>query len=182
MVSRGPAQGFAGEQVVAVFGHDWDVSTRPTTLFPLVAPWHSAGVDWDLSGVKFLSYAPHMASMRRAADEGFDDALLLSTDGLVLEGPRFAVAWVVDGVLETTSLDLGILDSITRRYAIDLARKLDIEVVEGSWPLPRLSAASEVMVLSTIREVHPVGRVGEWNYEVGPVTKALAGEFSKLVG
>lgn len=182
VVSRGPAQGFEGEQVVAVFGHPWSVPSGPTSLFPLVAPWHAAGVDWDLAGVKFLSYAPNMSAVRRAVAEGFDDALLLTTEGLILEGPRFAVAWVVDGVLETTSLDLGILDSITRRFTLDLARDAGIEVVEGVWPLARLGEASEMMALSTIHEVHPVGKVGDLSFPEGPMTAQLAEEFSQLVG
>lgn len=182
VVSRGPAQGFEGEQVVAVFGQDWESSTAPTSLYPLEVPWHPAGREWDLTGVKFLSYAPHMAAVRRARAEGFDDALLLSSDGLILEGPRFSVAWVVDQVLETTSLEIGILDSITRRFALDLASKAGIEVVEGVWPLERLEAAAEMMALSTTQEIHPVGRVGELRFEVGPVTSTLSEAFSELVG
>ena len=182
IVSRGPAHGFEGEQVVAVFGQDWESPTAPTSLYPLEAPWHPAGREWDLTGVKFLSYAPHMAAVRRARAEGFDDALLLTSDGLILEGPRFSVAWVVDGVLETTSLEIGILDSITRRYALDLAAKADIEVIEGVWPLERLKSASEMMALSTTQEIHPVGRVGELSFEVGSITTAMSEAFSQLVG
>ena len=37
---------------------------------------------------------------------------------MILEGPTFSFAWVVDGVLETAGLELGILDSITRRLVI----------------------------------------------------------------
>ena len=181
VVSRGPAAGFEGDQVVAVFGHTWSLPSGPTTLYPLEAPWHSAGVDWDLAGVKFLSYAPNMSAIRHAKAKGFDDALLLTTDGVILEGPRFCVAWVVDGVLETTTLDMGILDSITRRHVLDLARQSGIEVEEGTWPIGRLADASEMMAMSTIHEVRPVTRVGDLAFEEGPVTSLLASEFTKLV-
>lgn len=182
VVSRGPAAGFEGEQVIAVFGHPWTLPPGPTSLLPVEAPWHASGVDWDLAGVKFLSYAPNMSAIRRAKAEGYDDALLLTTDGLILEGPRFAVAWVVDDVLETTSLEMGILDSITRRFVLDIARSTGIEVAEGAWPLSRLEEATEMMALSTIQEVQPVSRVGDIDIDLGPMTKRLGEEFQKLVG
>ena len=45
------------------------------------------------------------------------------------------MAWVVGGVLETPGLDLGILDSITRRVMLDMASQLGLEFVEepGIW-------------------------------------------------
>ena len=45
------------------------------------------------------------------------------------------MAWVVGGVLETPGLDLGILDSITRRVMLDMASQLGLEFVEGTWDL-----------------------------------------------
>ncbi len=182
VVSRGPAQGFEGEKVVAVFGHPWDRPQGPASLYPLEAPWHAAGVEWDLAGVKHLSYAPNMAAVRRANAEGFEDALLLTTDGMILEGPRSSVAWVVDGTLQTPGLDMGILDSITRRFVLDLAREAGIGVLEGVWPLSHLARASEVRVLSTIQEVRPVSRVGGMAFEEGSVTSVLSREFARLVG
>lgn len=166
---------------VIVFGHPWPASPEPARLYPVEAPWHAAGVDWDLAGAKILSYAPNLSATRRANSEGFDDALLLTTDGLVLEGPTFTVAWVMDDVLETPTLDLGILDSITRRVVLDLARDLGIEVVQGTWGLDRIGRASEVLAMSTTREVQPVGEIGDLRFAEGPVTRRLADAFDELV-
>lgn len=167
---------------VIVFAHEWAPQPGPARLYPLAAPWHAAGVDWDLAGAKLLSYAPNMAATRRAQAEGFDDALLLSNDGVILEGPTFSIVWVADGLLETPWLDLGILDSITRRVVLDQARASGVEVAEGSWPLSRLSEASEVIALSTIREVQPVSQVGAMAFEEGPVAARLARLFHALTG
>ena len=180
VVTRGPALPWSEpDPKVIVFAHPWERPQGPARLLPVTAPWHSGGVDWELAGAKLLSYAPNLAASRRARGEGFDDALLLTVDGWVLEGPTFSVAWVVDGVLETPSLELGILGSITRRVVLEDARNLELEVVEGRWGLDRLAAASEVMALSTIREVQPVGAVGERRWEPGPVTKRLAEAFAR---
>ncbi len=183
MVTRGSSvPGVDEPSNVIVFGHPGPVVAPSARLFPLDAPWHAAGVDWDLAGAKILSYAPNLAASRRAAGEGFDDALLTSTEGVILEGPTFSVAWLVNGVLETPTLDLGILDSITRRVVLEEAERMGLEVVEDSWNLDRLAEASEVMALSTVREVQAVSAVGELRFEPGPVTSKLASAFQVIVG
>jgi 4-amino-4-deoxychorismate lyase len=123
-----------------------------------------------------------MAATRRAVAEGFGDALLTTVDDTILEGPTFSVAWVVDEVVETPTLELGILDSITRRVMLELAEELGLEVVESSWGLERLDNATEVMALSTIREFQPVAAVGHRRFGEGRVTADLARLFFQKVG
>ncbi len=166
---------------VIVFSHSWPRGEDSTTLCPVVAPWHSAGVDWELAGAKVISYAPNLSASRRAQKLGFGDALLLTTDGVMLEGPTFSVGWVVDDRLETPSLDLGILFSITRDVVLGLAREIGIEVVEGVWKLDRLEQATEVLALSTVREVQGVTAVGDRTFDTGPTTAKLASRYSELI-
>lgn len=181
VVTRGSSvPGRADPPNTIVFGHSLPPIAGPVRLLPVVAPWHSADVAWDLAGAKTISYAPNMAAVRRAQEFGFEDALLVTPDGIVLEGPTFSVAWVVDGVLETPSLDLGILDSITRRVALEAASDAGLTILEGVWVLDRLHDASEVMAWSTIREVQSVTAVGERVWPLGPVTGILANTFQKL--
>jgi branched-subunit amino acid aminotransferase/4-amino-4-deoxychorismate lyase len=183
VVTRGSAvPGDVAEPVVIVFSHPTGKAEGPATLLPVTAPWHAAGVDWDLAGAKVLSYAPNMAATRHAVAKGFGDALLTTVDGVMLEGPTFSVAWVVDGVVETPSLELGILDSITRRVLLDLASELGLAVVESRWALDRLDDAGEVIALSTIREIQPVARVGDRRFGEGPITADLARLFYQKVG
>ncbi|HEU4917991.1 MAG TPA: aminotransferase class IV [Acidimicrobiia bacterium] len=175
VVTRGSAvPGVNHDPLTVVFAHEWIKGEVPTRLLPVQAPWHTAGADWELAGAKVLSYAPNLSASRRAAAEGFDDALLTTVDGVMLEGPTFSVAWVVDGVLETPGLGLGILDSITRRVMLELAAELRVEVVQGSWPLDRLDLAQEVLAISTVREIQPVSAVGPRRFIEGSVTADLA--------
>ncbi|NOY55736.1 MAG: hypothetical protein GXP34_07080 [Actinobacteria bacterium] len=150
-------------------------------VLPLEAPWHSDGATSELTGAKTLSYAPNMAANRVARLAGFDDALLYGRSGRILEGPTFCVAWVVDGVLETPSLDLGILASITRGATLQEAERAGIGVREGHFGLDRLDDADEVMALSTVKEVKPVVRVGERRFVPGPVTELLARRYRQRV-
>lgn len=180
VASRGSAiPGEPSPPRVIVFGHPVPPASGPATLLPVTAPWHAAGVPWELAGAKTLSYAPNLSAGRRATEQGFDDALLVTVDDLMLEGPTFSVAWVVAGVLETPTLDLGILDSITRRHVIGIAAEIGVEVREGEWTLDRLGVADEVMALSTVREVQPVSAVGRRRFVEGPISSRLAREFAQ---
>ncbi|MGF1616759.1 MAG: aminotransferase class IV [Acidimicrobiia bacterium] len=183
VVTRGSA--IPGEEqhpLVVVFAHLWSEGPDAVALGPVRAPWHGAGEEWELSGAKVLSYAPNLSATRSARADGFDDAVLISTEGVVLEGPTFSLAWVCDGVIETPALSLGILDSITRRHVLDLAAEEGLVTVEGSWNLSRLETADEVMALSTIRQVQPVSKVGNLAFDPGPVTRRLSRAYAQLVG
>lgn len=183
LVSRGSAvPGHDDPPNVIVFGHTWDDVVGPARLKTVIAPWHSAGVPWQLAGAKLTSYAPNMSASRTARSAGYDDALLVTTDGTVLEGPTFSIAWVVDEALETPTLELGILDSITRRSVLSVALRGGIEIVEGIWNLERLTVASEVMAVSTLREVQPVVEIDDRNWEPGRVTEFLSNGFAELTG
>ena len=183
MVTRGSSiSGVDGPSNVIIFRHPAPEIAPVVTLLPVPAPWHAAGIEWDLAGAKLLSYAPNVAASRRAKEGGFDDALLISSDALVLEGSTFSVAWMANGVLQTPTLDLGILDSITRKVVLEEAERMGLEVVEGLWNLENVAEASEVMALSTVREVQAVSEIGPLSFEAGHVTSRLADAFDAIVG
>lgn len=150
-------------------------------LMPVEAPWHPAGAEWQLAGVKTLSYAPNMAATRTARRAGYHDALLIGRDGTLLEAPTAGVFWVREGVLETAGQELGVLASVTMRFALEQARAEGIDVRPGRYPRSYLDEASEVAILSTTREIRPVVAVGDLAFEPGPVTTRLADAYERKV-
>ncbi len=122
-----------------------------------------------LIGAKTISYAANMLAQRLARERGFDEALLVSPDGHVLEAQTGAIFWVAaDGALCTSPLTEGILDSITRRV---LRRRLSI--AERSCETSDIMAAAEVFVAASSWEVRPVGRVDDHVFgdAPGPATR-----------
>jgi branched-subunit amino acid aminotransferase/4-amino-4-deoxychorismate lyase len=108
-----------------------------------------------LVGAKTLSYAANMEGGRRARAAGCHDALLVDADaGLVLEGPTWSLAWLEGRTLVFPPLDLGILDSITRRIAREA-----LPSAERRAPLGALTAADGALVLSTLQEARPVAEI-----------------------
>jgi branched-subunit amino acid aminotransferase/4-amino-4-deoxychorismate lyase len=151
-------------------------------LMPTEAPWHPGTDRSPFYAVKWLSYAANMASSDLARRQGYDDALLLTPDGLVLEGPTFSVAWVSGGHLETPSLGLGILPTITRAVLLgEAAPRLGLPVAEGVFPLGRLLEADEALALSTVKEVAPIAAVGDRALPRGEVGPRLAAAFREIV-
>ena len=101
-------------------------------------------------GPKTMSYAPNVAATRAAQRSGADDALLVTSEGVVAEGSTFAVLWVSDGVLHAPDRDLGLVDSVSRRFLVEAAH---LPVVEGRWPVEALARASEILAVSALRDV-----------------------------
>lgn len=128
-----------------------------------------------LDGVKSLSYAANMLCSRLARERGFDDAVLVTPHGRVLELPTASLFWVGDdGVLCTTPLTEHVLASITRAH---LMRLLDVE--ERVITSEQLLEVREAFVASTAREVHPVAAIEEREFEeAGEVTRKAAAAFS----
>ena len=73
-----------------------------------------------LDGIKSLSYAANMLAGRLAREQGYDEALLVTPHGRVLEGPTSSLFYVRDGRLLTPPLDEHILASITRALVIEV--------------------------------------------------------------
>lgn len=108
-----------------------------------------------LAGAKTISYAQNMQATRIAVSRGAGEAVFVSAAGVVLEAPTSSVFWVgEDGILRTPALELGILDSITRRVVVE---GLDVE--EGSYEPADLCAAREAFLASTTREIQPIAAV-----------------------
>ena len=131
-----------------------------------------------LDGVKSLSYAANMLCGRLARERGFDEALLVTPHGRVLEGPTSSVFWVDDsGELCTPPLDDHILASITRAHLMEL-----VEVTERSVTTDELLGASEAFMASSVREVQSVAAIEDREFgETGEVTHKVAAAFAAHV-
>ncbi len=110
-----------------------------------------------LDGIKSLSYAANMLASRVARERGFDEALLVTPHGRVLEAPTSSLFYVAgDGALCTTPLEDHILASITRNAVLELTGAEERAVTADE-----LLGCHEAFLASTTREVQPVSRIEE---------------------
>lgn len=150
-------------------------------LQPRVAPWHPAGSVSELTGAKSLSYGPNLAARLAAVADGFDDALLYSPGGDVLEGPTYSIGWIIGERFEIPGPELGVLAGVTSAAVCEVAPAVGLEVAPGRYPLGRLFEADEVVAMSTLRAVRPVVALGERALAAGPVAGTLNGLYEQLV-
>jgi branched-chain amino acid aminotransferase len=124
-----------------------------------------------LDGLKTLSYGGNMLAGRLAREQGFDEALLVTPHGRVLEGPTWSFFWVAGGELLTPPLEDRILPSITRAVVIEEAGAREAICTQED-----LALAEEAFIASTTREVLAIAAIDELVLRdaPGPVTNGAA--------
>jgi branched-chain amino acid aminotransferase len=130
-----------------------------------------------LDGIKSLSYGANMLAGRLARERGFDEALLVTPEGLVLEAPTSSIFWIKDGELLTPPLDEHILASITRAIVIEATG-----AAERSCTLEEMLAADEAFLASTTREVQAISAIDDRTFDApGPITSRTRDAVEALV-
>jgi len=183
------------------------VSARGNTVHVAIAAWPWGaylGEDGLSRGirVKVSSYTRHHVniSMVRAkasgyyvnsilanaevTAHGYDEALLLDTEGYVSEGAGENVFIVRNGVIYTPDV-ASCLDGITREAVITIAHDLGIEVREKRITRDEVYCADEAFFTGTAAEITPIREVDDRTIGTGrrgPVTEKLQGVFFDIVG
>jgi branched-chain amino acid aminotransferase len=119
-----------------------------------------------------------------ASKGGYEEAILLNHDGNVCEGSGENIYAVKQGRIITPPQTGGILDGITRRSIVQIARDIGFEVVERDLARAELMTADEVFLTGTaaelvgVREVddHPIG-----SGAAGPITLQLQRAFDEVL-
>ncbi|MDI5964531.1 aminotransferase class IV [Streptomyces sp. SL13] len=133
------------------------------------------------SAAKNISaYAGPRLAARAAQADGFDNCLLLTSEGLVSEAPTASVFLVEDGRLVTPRLQDAVLPSVTRAWVLLTARAMGLRADAEAVTPQRLRAADEVFLCGTGAEFTPVREVdgvpcGGWPGQ--PVTGRLVDAY-----
>jgi branched-chain amino acid aminotransferase len=128
-------------------------------------------------------YINSILANQEATNDGYDEALLLDTDGYVSEGSGENVFIVKNGKLYTPDL-ASCLDGITRDAIMTMAKDYKIEVIEKRITRDEMYCCDEAFFTGTAAEVTPIreldGRqIGEGKR--GPITTKLQGQFFDVV-
>jgi branched-chain amino acid aminotransferase len=128
-------------------------------------------------------YVNSILAKREALLDGYDEAIMLDTQGLVAEASGENLFVVRDGEIVTPPL-ANVLDGITRATVMQLAVEQGIPVVERSITRDELYVADEIFLTGTAAEVTPIREVDRRSVGSGtrgPVTKALQEAFFDVV-
>ena len=149
------------------------------------AHWQSGG-DFSLDeveniGSKTISYAMNINQTRLAQKSGYTDSLLLNKDGIILEGPTFCVSWIIDNKIYVPSLDLGILDSITRRTLIDIAKEAGLDLKIENIHINDIYNVDTVFALSTAKHGIFVSQIDDQTYTEDPLLEIIRQSFTDFI-
>ena len=135
--------------------------------------------------IKTISYAIHAASLKRAKQKGYDDALLVNTNGEVAEVTSANIFWVKRGKVYTPPLDAGCLEGVTRLVSLHIARDLGINIFEKSQLLGHMLSADEVFISSSLKLVVGVSEIvredRSYEFPEGPVTAKFRDYFHRTI-
>jgi len=128
-------------------------------------------------------YVNSVLAKNEALADGYDEALLLDTNGYVAEGTGENVFIVSKGVLKTPPLT-AVLPGITRDAVMTVAKDLGHEAHEALFTRDEVYTADEVFFSGTAAEITPVRELDRrmiGQGKAGPVAKALQKAFFKVV-
>ncbi len=129
-------------------------------------------------------YLNSMLATMEVRRAGYDEAILLTSDGYVADGPGENIFCVSDGVVATPDLSASILPGITRDTVIQIAQDLGYAVVQKQLIRADLALADEVFMCGTAAEVTPLREIDDQPIgagEPGPVTLELQSAYLDLV-
>jgi branched-chain amino acid aminotransferase len=128
------------------------------------------------------NYLNGIMAKEEARKRGFEEAVMLDTQGFIAEGGTESIFLVKDGRLMTPALGT-VLKSISRKSVLEVARVKGIETFEGRLPPGLFFTAEEIFFSGTPMKVLPVRQLEERVIEKvpGPVTKELFDAMSHIV-
>ena len=123
-----------------------------------------------------------IATMSKHAAEakGCSDALMFDYRGYVAEATGANVFFVKDGEVHTPDPDC-FLNGITRQTVIGMLRERQVKVHERHIMPEELEGFEQCWLTGTAAEVTPVGRIGDYGFEVGALTRDIAQAYETLV-
>ena len=123
-------------------------------------------------------YLNSILAKTETARAGYEEAILLDERGLVCEGSGENIFLVRDGVIVTPPHAASILDGISRRSIIQIARDLGYTVSERDIARAELYLAEEAFLCGTAAELVPVREIDDHSLgEPGEVTRVIQTKF-----
>ena len=133
--------------------------------------------------IKSLNYLNNILAKIEGKQAGAVEALMLNTDGYVVECTGDNIFWVKNEIIVTPPAHIGILEGVTRNSVIALARDAGFQIEERLFTRHDLYIADECFLTGTAAEVIPVVKLDQriiGNGHPGKVTQKLTAAFQQL--
>ncbi len=138
-------------------------------------PTHAKGV---------ANYANSALARMEALKSGVDEAIMINSNGFVVEASAENIFFVKDGIVYTPPISTGALEGITRDTVIEITKQNNIPLRVNNISRDELYYFEEAFLTGTASEIVPIGKIdhriiGEGR--IGPVTKKIQNHYAQIV-
>jgi branched-chain amino acid aminotransferase len=143
-----------------VYGLELGDYSSPEGVTCRISSWYrQEDRSFPLRGKITAAYITSSLAKTEAVESGFDEAILMNTQGKVCEASGMNIFLVRNGEIITPGFDQDILEGITRDSVITIAKDMGIKVIERPVDKSELFIADEVFLSGTAAKVTPVNRI-----------------------
>jgi branched-chain amino acid aminotransferase len=136
---------------------------------------------FPLRGKISAAYITSSLAKTEAIESGFDEAILMNSQGKVCEASGMNIFIVRNGQLITPGYDQDILEGITRDSVLTIARDLGIPTLERAIDKSELLIADEVFLSGTAAKVSPVKQIENYPLSTNrPITELLRDKLTAI--
>ena len=148
-----------------------------------ISSWHrQEDRSFPLRGKISAAYITSALAKTEAVESGFDEAILMNSQGKVCEASGMNIFIVRNGQLITPGFDQDILEGITRDSILRIAKDLGIQTVERPVDKSELLIADEVFLSGTAAKITPVNRIETYQLpESRSITEKLKEKLTVIV-
>ena len=119
-------------------------------------------------------------SKHTAEANGCSDAMMMDYRGFVAEATGANIFFVKEGEVHTPKPD-AFLNGLTRQTVIEMLKTMGVQVHERHILPNELEDFSQCWLTGSAAEITPVGQIGDYNFEVGELTRTVSTNYEKLV-
>ncbi|MBN2807954.1 MAG: aminotransferase class IV [Deltaproteobacteria bacterium] len=133
-------------------------------------------IRWQRCDIKSIALLPNIMMKQKAVACKAQEALFVSSSGLIREATAANIFFVKDKVLYTPPADHHILNGISRAYIIRQAARHGVDLIERECSLAETLAADEVFITSSTIDLLPVNRIDDTTIadgRPGPLSKTV---------
>jgi branched-chain amino acid aminotransferase len=165
-----------------VYGLELGDYLSPEGISCRISSWYrQEDRSMPLRGKISAAYITSALAKTEAVESGFDEAILLNSQGKISEASGMNIFIVRNGELITPGFDQDILEGITRDSVITIARELGIKTIERPVDKSELFIAEEVFLCGTAAKITQVKKIE--NYELPkarPITEKLREKLTAI--
>ncbi len=170
------------EKSFAIYGLELGDYLSPEGVSCRISSWcRQEDVSFPLRGKIAAAYITSSLAKTEAVESGFDEAILMNSQGKVSEASGMNIFIVRNGTIITPGFEQDILEGITRDSVLKIAQDFGIPVIERPIDKSELFIADEVFLCGTAARIVPVKRIENYQLpENGMITEKLKDKLTAI--